>query len=133
MKSLKKKKIFVVDDDPFWTAMLAQVLTGLEYTNIVTLENGTQCISNLSQNPALVFLDYQMEDMNGLQVLEQIKEYNPGIGVIFCTAHEDLGVAMDAMQQGSFDYLLKSNANAKTVAAIIEEMSRQDLFSDKIF
>jgi DNA-binding NtrC family response regulator len=133
MKTQNVRKIFIVDDDPFWTAMLTQMLTDLGYSNIMTFENGTDCINHLHLNPSLVFLDYQMEDMNGLEVLQKVKEYYPGIGVVFCTAHEDLSVAVSAMKFGSFDYLLKANATKKEVASIIENMGEKQVFADKIY
>jgi DNA-binding NtrC family response regulator len=127
------KRIFIVDDDQFWTSMLTQMLNDLGYTNIVTFSNGTDCIKNLHLNPAIVFLDYQMEDVNGLQVLPKIKDYFPRIGVVFCTAHEDLSVAVDAMKFGSFDYLLKANANSREVSSIIKDMIECQVLADKMY
>jgi len=133
MKKQNIKRTFIVDDDPFWTAMLSQMLTDLGYENIVTFGNGKDCVDNLHLNPSLVFLDYQMEDMDGLEVLQKVKSYYPGIGVVFCTAHEDLSVAVNAMKNGSFDYLLKSNATKKEVASIIDNMGEKQIFADKVF
>ncbi len=122
------KKIIIVDDDPFWTAMLSQMLNELDYSNITTISNGKDCLDNLQLNPHLIFLDYQMEDMDGLEVLQKVKEYYPGIGVVFCTALEDLNVAVNAMKYGSFDYLLKSNATSKEVEGIIKNMEVNSTF-----
>lgn len=117
------KRIFLVDDDPFWTEILKQILTDLGYSNIHTFSNGTECINNLHLNPSLIFLDYQMDDMNGIEVLKKIKSYYPGIGVIFCTGYEDLSIAVDAMEHGSFDYLLKGNATIKEVSNLVEKVN----------
>lgn len=133
MKKNNINRTFIVDDDPFWTTILSEILTELNYTKINTFSSGNDCIKHLHLNPNLVFLDYKMEDMDGLEVLKKIKSYYPGIGVVFCTAHEDLSVAVNAMKNGSFDYLLKLNANKKEVASIIEHMSEQQLFADKVF
>jgi len=133
MKKQNINRIFIVDDDPFWTGMLSQILKDIDYNNIVTFSNGKDCVDNLHLNPNVVFLDYQMEDMNGLEVLRKVKNYYPGIRVVFCTATEDLGVAINAMKNGSFDYLLKSNATKKEVASIIESMSEKKKFTDKVF
>lgn len=122
MQHPELKRTFIVDDDPFWTAILTQLLNELGYTNIITFSNGTDCLNNLHLNPNLVFLDFQMEDMNGIEVLQKIKNYYPGIGVVFCTALEDLSIAVNAMKNGSFDYLLKSNANKKELKSILNEM-----------
>ena len=132
MKQQNIKRIFIVDDDPYWTALLSQMLTDFGFANIETFSNGKDCINKLHLNPSLVFLDYQMEDINGLFVLKAIKEYYPGIGVVFCTAHEDLSVAVNAMKYGSFDYLLKSNANKKEVAFIISQMKEKQVFAEKV-
>jgi DNA-binding NtrC family response regulator len=133
MKKQNIRKTFIVDDDPFWTAMLTEILNELGYTNIATFSNGKDCVANLHLNPSLVFLDYQMEDMDGLEVLQKVKSYYPGIGVVFCTAYEDLSVAVNAMKNGSFDYLLKSNATKKEVASIISNMGENQIFADKVY
>lgn len=133
MKLQNTKRTFIVDDDPFWTAILTQMLFDLGYTNVITFENGAECLKNLHLNPNLIFLDYQMEEMDGIEVLQKIKEYFPRIGVVFCTAHEDLSVAVNAMKYGSFDYLLKSNATRKEVTAILREMKDTNVLADKIY
>ena len=122
---LQNKNIFIVDDSPFWSATLSKILKGLGFNTIMTYSNGTDCLKNLSQNPDILFLDFQMDDMDGLEVLKEVKNYNANIEVIFCTAHEDLGVAVDAINTGSFDYLLKSNANKKEVAIIMEKLNEK--------
>jgi len=123
------KRIFLVDDDPYWTAILTQILTDLGYTNIIPFSSGADCLNHLHLNPALVILDYKMDDMDGLEVLQKIKDYYPGIGIIFCTAYEDLSVAVSAMENGSQDYLLKGNATIKEVASIIEMMPESHAFA----
>ncbi len=133
MKIKNIKRTFIVDDDPFWTTLLTQMLADLGYSNVVNFENGQNCIDNLHFNPNLVFLDYEMDVINGIEVLKKIKEYYPGIGVVFCTAHEDLSVAVDAMQNGSFDYLLKSNATKKELARIMGNMYEKQIFADKVY
>ncbi len=133
MNSLQHKQIFIIDDDPFWSATLFKMLKDLGYDNVSKHASGTECVNNLHLNPGLLFLDYQMDDMDGLEVLQKVKSLYPNIGVIFCTAHEDLSIAVDAMKNGSFDYLLKSNASKKEVAAIIHEMNEKQVFADKVY
>ncbi len=118
-------QIFIIDDDPFWATMLLQILETIGYTNVVTYDNGSEGLSNLKLNPRLIFLDYQMDGINGLEVLKLVKDYDSGINVIFCTANQDLSVALNAMQFGSFDYLLKENATKKEVSSIIDNVSNR--------
>lgn len=120
MSTLQNKRIFLVDDDPFWTATLNQIISELGYSDIHTFSSGKECVSNLHLNPVLIFLDYQMDDMDGIEALKRIKKYYPGIGVIFCTAYEDLSIAVNAIELGSFEYLLKSNVTYDEISSIIE-------------
>ena len=126
MKTALQKRIFIVDNDPSWSIKMTQTLTNLGYTNIVSFESGEECVKNLHLNPVIIFLDYQMKAMDGLEVLRKAKEYFPGIGIVFCTAKEDLIVAVNAMKSGSFDYLLKRQATEEKIRIILENFRIDD-------
>ena len=119
MKNLKTLPAFIVDDDPFWTEVLKQILLKIGFQKIHTFEDGESCLKHIHLNPAIVFLDYQMENSNGLEILQEVKGYYPGIEVVFCTALENLEVAIAAMEYGSVEYLLKSNVTEELVAEIV--------------
>ena len=127
MKSIINSNIFIVDDNPFWIKMQTQMLKDLGFTRIMTFNNGNDCVDNLDLNPAIIFLDYHMEGINGLQVLQQIKSYYSGINVVFCTNNEDLEVAVDAIKYGSQEYLLKENASKKELTHIIESILQRNV------
>jgi DNA-binding NtrC family response regulator len=127
------KTIFIVDDDNFWTTMLTEILTNLGYSSISSFSNGADCINELYLNPGLVFLDYQMEDMDGIKVLKKIKTYNSDIPVIFCTENKELSLAVNAMRNGSFDYLVKSNTTSQELSTIIKNMIEALVYSEKVF
>jgi len=129
MKNIKDKKIFIVDDNLYWSEILCQMLKEIGFTDIHLFSNGIDCIVNIHLNPALVFLDYQMEEMDGLEILKQIKAYYPGIGVVFCTGNEDLSVALNAIQYGSEEYLLKENGTKKELEAMINRIISSKQFS----
>lgn len=121
MKNLQDRRIFIVDDDPFWTLILTQMLNEIGFTNILTFESGQECIDQLHLNPTIVFLDFQMEELDGLETLKAIKAYYPAICVFFSTSHEDLGVAMSAIRYGCDDYLLKENASPAELSRLVFE------------
>lgn len=119
MKVLKDSRIFIVDDDPYWRAIMEEMLKQMGYTNLYCFENGPACIEKLNLNPHLVFLDFQMEKMNGIETLQAIKSYYPHIGVFLSTSFEDLSVALYAFKFGCDDYLLKENASTKQISELI--------------
>jgi DNA-binding NtrC family response regulator len=133
MRKQSIKKIFIVDDDPFWTELLSQMLQDLGYTNILKFKSGADCLKNMHLTPSLIFLDYQMEEMNGLEVLQKINEHARGTGVVFCSANDNIRVALTAMKNGSFDYLLKSKCGLNELAIVINEMGGQQMFAEKVF
>jgi CheY-like chemotaxis protein len=122
MKSIRDSVVFIVDDNPFWVKIQTQMLHDLGFTKIMSFSNGNDCIDNLNLNPIIIFLDYQMEDLNGIEVLQQIKSYNSKIKVVFCTNNEDLEVAVNALKFGSQEYLLKENATKKELLQILDSI-----------
>jgi CheY-like chemotaxis protein len=119
MQNIKNLPAFIVDDDPFWTLVLKQILTELGFSKTHIFEDGEDCLNHIHLNPGLIFLDYQMQNSDGLEILKKVKEYYPGIEVIFCTALENLQVALAAIEFGSVEYLLKSNVTEELVRDIV--------------
>ncbi|HRG81880.1 MAG TPA: response regulator [Chitinophagaceae bacterium] len=125
--------IFIVDDDPFWGSLLEQMLEELGYHNIVKYKNGRDCLNNIHFRPSLVFLDYEMNDMNGLDVLSQVNRRYTDTNVVLCSAHENIGIAVNAMKSGAFDFIVKSKCNLNKLADLIAEMNENQIFAEKIF
>ena len=57
--------------------------------------------------PRIVLLDLVMPKVNGMQLLEKIVAFDPGIDVILMTAHYSTESAVEAIQKGASDYLIK--------------------------
>ena len=107
METNTELKIFVVDDDPFSLTMYEHHLRNLGYTNVTAFENGTACLNNLTKQPDLIFLDHQMEILNGVDVLKKIKRFNPNTFVVFISAQDDVQTAVNSLKYGAFDYIIK--------------------------
>ncbi len=100
-------KILVIDDDAQVRELLNVNLKEMGH-NVLLVENGRKGLSLVEdENPDLVICDLILPDINGLKVLEEIKEYSAKIQVILITAYYDITSIIKAMQKGSFDYLQK--------------------------
>ncbi len=90
----KKFRILVVDDDPYVREILEDMLFFLGH-EVVVFSQGKDALSFLKNSPNIdaAILDYSMPEMNGLELYRKIKEFYPGIRVIFSSgyAEEDLG------------------------------------------
>src|SRR5687767_4414449 len=98
-------KVIVVDDEPAARRLMKHLLE--EYNDVITIVaeagNGREAIQKINElKPDLVFLDIQMPDLTGFEVLEQL---NHKPNVIFTTAYEQY--AIKAFESFSIDYLLK--------------------------
>jgi DNA-binding NtrC family response regulator len=116
-------KIFLVDDDVLCLNLYQQFLKQLGYTNVHLFDNGNDCLESLSTlQPDIIFLDYNMDDLNGIDVLKQIKKFNPSITVLFISGQEDIEIAVNAMKQGALDYVVKSSLNTEKMSKIMERI-----------
>lgn len=107
--SLNNKHVWVVDDDMSIRWVLEKALTQAGFI-CTCFENGQIALDSLNndrQKPAVIISDIRMPEMDGLALLSFIKEHYPMLPVIIMTAHSDLDAAVNAYQQGAFDYIPK--------------------------
>jgi DNA-binding NtrC family response regulator len=115
--------ICLVDDDMMCLNLYRQFVKQLGYTNVEIFDNGYDCLDSLEKlQPAIIFLDYNMEEMNGIDVLKKIRAINPKIVVVFISGQEDVEVAVNAMRQGAVDYIVKSSLNTERMKEIMEKL-----------
>ena len=124
-------KTIIIDDEQHCIDRLQRLLHG-QFADILqmagcfqTVASGISAIQSLQ--PDLVFLDVQIHDQTGFDLLEQLAHTN--FDVIFCTAYEQY--AIQAFKCSAIDYLLKPVDSADLAQAVnkvvAKEMKRNDL------
>jgi CheY-like chemotaxis protein len=104
---MEKKQVLVVDDEKNIRLTMSQSLELLGMP-VKTAVNGEEALQMLrEQQFGLVFLDLKMPGMDGLEVLNRIKDKWPKIRVIIITAHGTIQTAVDAMKLGAVDFVQK--------------------------
>ncbi len=121
----KELKIFLVDDDEFCLNLYQQFLNKLGHSEIVSYKSGKECLDNLMQRPDIIFLDYNMEDMNGIDVLHSIKQFDNEVTVIFISGQEDIDIAVNALKYGAFDYITKSQITHTLLKTTIDRIAAE--------
>lgn len=102
-------KILIVDDEPFNVDTLEQELDDLGYTT-VSAANGRQALAQVAaEDPDLILLDIMMPEMDGFQVLSQLKAEPTwrDIPVIVISAMTDMSSVVKGIKLGAEDYLPK--------------------------
>ena len=100
-------KLLLVDDE---VEFLQTLMRRMKKRKVdVTGENsGEEALAYLSRNPIdVVVLDVKMPGMDGIETLREIKKRMPLTEVIMLTGHANLDVAIEGMEIGAFDYLMK--------------------------
>ena len=100
------RALLVDDEEEFLTTLIKRLRK-----RKVTAEgagNGEEALMILEGNPVdVVVLDVRMPGMDGIEVLRKIKKSYPLIEVVMLTGHASIEVAIEGMEIGAFDYLMK--------------------------
>jgi DNA-binding NtrC family response regulator len=100
-------KILIVDDEPFNLDLLEQELTDRGYS-IERAGNGAEALKKFeSFHPDLILLDYQMPDMNGIDVLKELRSRGHETPIVLVTAYGSIERAVQAMREGAYDFIPK--------------------------
>jgi len=100
-------KILVIDDEAIVRASCERVLTPEGYS-VAVVARGSDAMECLSREHFdLVLSDLKMPDMDGLEVLRNIKERWPGISVVLITGYGSDPTALQAIESGAVEYLEK--------------------------
>jgi two-component system chemotaxis response regulator CheB len=85
------------------------------------VEDGMECLAAvLRLRPDVVVLDLEMPRLHGLDVLERLRAEEPGLPVIMCSSHTELGArsTLDALALGAADYVMKPARQSDSAAAM---------------
>ena len=122
--------VFIVDDDPFHCKIVSNILAKNEINNVKILNSGEDCLQHLDQQPNLIFLDYEMSGMNGIDVLNKVKYSSPNTTVVMISAQEKVEVAINAIKLGAFNYVVKNQNLFENINKTINELRQLTILSE---
>lgn len=101
------EKIIIIDDEKRMCDSLTALLSDDGY-QVIAYQNSPEAATAIrNQKVDLVITDIKMPVMDGLQILQVVKEVDEDIPVILMTGYASLDSAIEAVVQGAYDYLLK--------------------------
>ena len=120
-------KILIVDDDPFVREMLATILQSNEYT-VETAEDGLAALKKYSGGSGvhLIISDMNMPEMSGLELIKKLRQGGSEVPIIILTGNNEIAVAINAINSGANDYLLKDENIKDTVILSVEKVLEKD-------
>ena len=104
---IEKTRILIVDDDPSLRDTLADVLNVKGYLPLA-VATGKEALQVLVEEmPPVALIDIRLEDMSGLDVLQEVKESSPRTECILVTGHASQASAIEALNLCAYSYILK--------------------------
>ena len=104
---MSTEKILVADDEEALREVIGSLLEAAGYRWHAVPTGRDAAIEITRDDYDLVLSDLLMPEMDGLRLLEHVQSYDPDIPVILVTAMHDLSVALKAIRNGAYDYILK--------------------------
>src|SRR5512142_2123636 len=127
-RDLAVERIFVVDDEEAIREIVSSMLTSAGYA-CTQAGSGLQALEILSAGSQfdLLLSDLMMPELDGLGLLERVKERYPDMPVIMVTAVHDISVALGAIRNGAYDYLLKPFEREQLLAIVRRALENRRL------
>lgn len=121
------KKIFIIEDDPFYSALLQSFLKLKGFRDIHVFASGRMALERLEERPDLVLLDYDLGDAAcpGKQVLQAIKRQYDQLPVIFISGQKSIHEAVQTLKKGAMDYIRKNDQTLEKLDTRINELFQE--------
>jgi DNA-binding NtrC family response regulator len=128
---MKSGKILVVDDEPAERDGLARLVGQWGY-EVETASSGEEALNLVeTQHPAVVLTDLVLPEMDGLTLLQKLKETGRPPIVLLVTGHGTVETAVEAMRHGAFDYLTKP-VDTTRLQVLLEKSIEQESLSREV-
>ncbi len=115
----------LVEDSLSLGALYTEYLRA-EGAKVTLVDHGVDALNELKKHSFdLLVLDIKLPDMCGMDILSQVQQLYPHLSVIMITAHGSIDIAVDAMRQGAFDFLVKP-FDAKRLSITIRNALKQN-------
>ncbi len=124
--------ILIIEDEQVILSGCRLVLMEQGYVVDTRLTGETGLDAALTGSYDLVLLDVKLPDLNGMEILQKIREKRPDVHVIVMTGFSTVQNAVEAMKLGAFDYLAKPFSDGELVLAIEKAIDKKRLIEENL-
>src|SRR5580700_11027210 len=122
-----KPRLLLVEDTPSILRLYHEVLRKLD-VELIDAMTGAGALEALRETiPDIVLLDLELPDANGLDILRSIRARNLPCAVIVVTAHGSVNVAVEAMREGAYDFIIKPFPPDRLIVTVRNALERHQL------
>jgi DNA-binding NtrC family response regulator len=117
--------ILVVEDDPPLNSLLCTYLQEKGFKNVTGFQSTEEMLEKLSRKtPTIIIQDYDLPKMNGIDSIRTVKPDYPNVEFIFLSGQQRIDIAIEALKNGAFDYIVKDHFAKENVFMKIQHLIR---------
>jgi DNA-binding NtrC family response regulator len=122
--------LLIVEDEDIMRGILAQLMTeaGFRILEAATAEEAIDIFA--AESPALTITDIELGGMNGIELLDRIKQLDSEALVVMITAYSSVDTAIAALRKGAYDYITKPFINEDILQTARNALRQRDLFRE---
>lgn len=125
--ALQNYTVLIVEDDPLVNKAIKDALTA-KYSRVFAYLNATEALNDINLiSPDIILLDIFLGPLNGLEILEQLRNQGYTVPVIIMTATSDIKMAVRAMKLGAEDFIVKPIDLEQLEVAVEKALQNYDL------
>ena len=131
---MKELSLLIIDDEKDMLDGLKRILPyELDNTRIKVSSNPLQALKLVSRSSFdLILMDVRMPEMDGIELLEQVKKIHPGTTIIMMTAYGSIETAVQAIKMGAYDFITKPFDIPDLVRSIKKGLERSSLIRENL-
>ena len=121
---MDKMKVFIVEDDPFYSEAIQATLEDKEF-DLYRFSSVDACMKMQEVSPDILLLDFELESgKTGLDVLNWFKEKTgKDIPAVFLSGQKKVSKALKVLKSGAYDYLVKDEIDLQTLGEVLHKLS----------
>jgi DNA-binding NtrC family response regulator len=128
-----KDRVLVVDDETDMLRLLERSISQELECEIDTAVSGTEALKLLeTRNYDLALVDIRMPGMDGIELLERVKQINPWMTVVIMTAHGVVELAVKSIKKGAYDFITKPFDHEELLRLLRKALERSQLLRENL-
>lgn len=125
MSATDRVRILIADDDPNVRRSLSLILENKGFSPVV-VASGAEALAGIAQEPvSLALIDLRLEDMSGLELMQEIETQTPGTDYIVITGYASQATAIEAINLGAYSYVKKPYEVEQLLVTIRRALEKQ--------
>lgn len=130
---MTEDRLLVVDDEVDMLRLLQRSISQELDCEIDTATSGTEALRLLeTRNYDLALLDIRMPGMDGIELLERVKQINPWLTVVMMTAHGVVELAVQSIKKGAYDFITKPFDHEELIHLLRKALERSQLLRENL-